>query len=353
MLADERTNHVALIGITGALGREIQAALEVEHEQIGHLFPVAGARSAGRIVHWRGGTSSVTSMAELDPQAVDLAIFATPPAVVSRHAPALLMAGAHVLDASGVLATPPLARPLTSAAPVTWPRLSHFQSLDLEGAVALALPSAATSTLAGLLDAITHPAAGLPRLERVTATVLLPASHAGQPGIEALSRQSVGLLNSQPAVDPRPFPAILAFNAVAPATEAAVLFEARTADELRTTIPPLGDVEIELTPLWIAAFSGLVASVALRFAEDPEPAALAKAIAAHPDLIREEPDDDEPDDDAVEALSLRGVLDSDRIHLGTPLFGGKTVRFVVMADPIHRTAQVVADLLRTWLQALS
>lgn len=380
MLADESSHSVALFGITGALGREIQAGLEVEHEGIAALIPIAGPRSAGQVVRWRGASLSLAGAAALDPSAVDFAIFATPPDVVSRSSPRLLDAGARVIDASGVLAAPPLPKALTAPAPTVWPRLSTFAAVDFDDATALALPSAAASTLAPLLDALTLPVAGLPRLERAALTVLLPASHAGQTGIDALSRQTVGLLNYQPAVDPRPFPAPLAFNAIAPPTEDAVLFEARTQTELAALLPTLAGIPLELTPIWIAAFSGLVASLHLRFTADVDPALLGRVLAAHPDLtlggdeggamssvddleptLTSEPSPDTDTEAAQDpaavddpaALSLRAVLDSERVHLTTPLVSGRSVRLVAMADPIHRTAQAVVTLLARWFAALA
>jgi len=382
--ADDMTHNLALYGITGALGREIQIALEVEHEGIEQLFPVAGVRSAGQLIRWRGDTLPVTAPAELKASDVDFAIFATPAEVVSREAPRLLDAGARVLDASGVLASAPLPKALPHPAPVVWPRLSSFATVDLETETALVLPSPGASTLASLLDALTLPEAHLPRLEAVAVTVLLPASHAGRAGIDALSRQAVGLLNYQPVLEPKPFPAVLAFNAVAPPTDASVLFEAQVASELRRLVPTLGDIPIELTPIWIAAFSGIVASLHLRFAGDVDPATLTKLLAAHPDLVRDDGDeangggngdgsdiydldepaapeldadgdstaDDAPRDDPA-ALSLRSVMDSERIRVGAPLYGKHTVRLVLMADPIHRTAAAVSTLLTRWMAALA
>lgn len=393
---DEPTHNVALFGITGALGRELLAELEVDHEGIEDLFAVAGVRTAGQPVRWQGKNETVRSPADVPPSDVDFALFATPSEVVAREAPRLLTAGARVLDASGVLATAPAPKPLTAPAPLAWPRLSGYGALDLEAATALALPSAIASTVAPLLDAVTLAPAGLPKLESVAVTALLPASHAGREGIEALSKQSVGLLSYQSVIEPRPFPAVLAFNAVAPPLEAAVVIEDRAAAELRRLVPAIGLAPVEITPIWIAAFSGLVATVSLRFAADVDPAALARVLDAHPDLERtdeagqdagdahdaDDPHDEgdahdphngshgrhgadaDPDDDdptasrtagATEAgaLSLREVLDSDSVRFAMPLLGPKSARIVLMADPLHRTAVAASTLLARWIAALA
>jgi len=380
--SDDITHNVALYGITGALGREIQSELEVEHEGIEQLLPVAGLKSVGQTVRWRGKTLSVTTAAEVAPSDVDFAVFATPAEVVSREAQRLLDAGARLIDASGVLASPPLPRALTHPAPVVWPHLSTFRAVDLDTETALALPSPAASTMASLLDALTLPVSGMPRLLAVTATVLLPASHAGRDGIDALSRQSVGLLNHRPILEPRPFPEVLAFNAVAPPPETVVLFEAQAADELRRLVPALGAIPIELQPIWIAAFSGLVVSLQLRFDAPVDPVALARLVLVHPDLDggagpdrsgdddeahdrapdeddRDEPEalaDAEPTDaepEPSDALSLRDVVDQDQVRVGPPLLGDDAVRLTLMADPIHRTARATSTLLSRWMSALA
>lgn len=380
---DDITHNVALFGISGALGREVQAELEAEHEGIEELIPVAGLRSAGQTVRWRGRTLSVLAAADVAPSDVDFAIFATPAETVSREAPRLLDAGARVIDASGVLASPPLPRALAHPAPVVWPHLSSFPSVDLDTAIALTLPSPAASTMASLLDAVTLPVSGMPRLAAVTATVLLSASHAGRDGIDALSRQSVGLLNHRPALDPRPFPEVLSFNAVAPAPGDAVLFEAQAVDELRRLVPALGAVPITLQPVWIAAFSGLVVTLELRFDAPVDAATLARLVAVHPDLddgsaSRDTadadlaPEDTLDEDDALDedasapeaapadtslapsdALSLRDVVDQDQVRVGPPTLGDGTVRLTLMADPLHRTALAVSTLLSRWMSILA
>jgi aspartate-semialdehyde dehydrogenase len=370
---DTETHNVAIYGITGAIGRELHAALEVEHEGISELIAVAGAASAGQIVRWRGGALSVRGAGEVAPVDVDFALFATPPDAVTREAPRLLEAGARVIDASGVLASPPLPRGLTAPATLAWPRLASTKNLDLETETAIALPGGAASTLAPVLDALVagHSVLGLPALKAVRGTVLLPASHAGKGGIDALSRQAVGMLNYQPALDPSPFPSLLAFNVVVPPPGSAVLFEAKATSELRRLVAGLDKVGIELQPLWIAAFSGVAMVLHLEFEGRVDPLSLEKVLDSHPDLElgsgdepaveAPEPDDDEleldievPDEatEATEALSLRDTLDSDKVRIAPPIFNGHDVRLVLMADPLHRTAAAATSLLVQWMAIL-
>ena len=371
----ETSGHdVALYGITGALGREVLSALEVEHEGIARFFPIAGTHSAGGQTRWRGASPTVLSPAEVDPSSVDFAILAIPSDAVAREAGRLLEAGARLIDASGTLGSPPVPRALSHPAPLAWPGMSNFNSIDLEDETALALPSAAVSTLAPLIDAIlvAHAGGALPRLTGVDATVLLAASSAGRTGVEALSRHAVGLLNYRPILDPRPFPTALAFNVIGPSTDDTVLFEARATSELRRLCSALGDARIELQPIWIPSFSGICASVSLRFDAPVDPGVFQRVLAAHPELAFGMPievpaddiddtDDLEPDEAPAEVeppmpedvLSLRGVLERHDVRVSTPLFGPDgSVRVVLMADPIERTAQAAATILMKWMAVL-
>lgn len=387
---DTSGHDVALYGITGVLGREVKASLEVEHEGIGRFTAVAGKRSAGQESRWRGTSSAILGPLEVDASAVDFAILAIPAEAASKEAPRLLDAGARLIDLSGALALPPLPRALKTPAPLVWPSLSSAKAIDWDLEVAVALPSATSSTLAPLLDALTAAAGigALPPLASVDVTALLSASNAGREGVEALSRQAVGLLNYRPVLDPRPFPATLAFNNIAPPTDEVVVFADRTGAELRRLVPALGDARVEVFPIWVPAFSGLTLSVTLQFSAPVSPEALRTAIGAHPDLAFDMPEvdpaDEDNDTDAPEALApydgedtdgedaispetpappeptpvpeggldLRGLLERGDVRASTPLISGTTARLVLMANPIERTALAATSLLVRWMAAL-
>ena len=50
--------------------------------------------------------------------------------------------------------------------------------------------------------------------------------------------------------------------------------------------------------------------------------------------------------------SLRDAIDTGHVHVATPLFGDRTLRLVLMADPLQRTAEAAGTLLRRWMAAL-
>jgi aspartate-semialdehyde dehydrogenase len=285
------SEEVAIYGITGALGHEVLQALEVDHEGIGGLVPVAGPSSAGRNVRWRGASLPVLGPADVDASVVDVAVFATRADVVTREAPRILQAGGRIIDASGVWAR-------TRGAPVVWPRLARKAAVELDVESAVALPSPIGSTLAPLLEAVTVArAAGLPPLASCDVVAIMAASGAGRRGIDALSKQAVGLLSSQ-AVERGPFPRALAFDVLSEASAGELVVEERVQSDIAALVPDAG-VRPNVAVLWAPAFSGLVLTVTLRFAADVDRAGqsllqtVAAALASHPDVHLGGRDEDE------------------------------------------------------------
>lgn len=377
------SEEVAIYGITGALGHEVLQALEVDHEGIGGLVPVAGPRSAGRSVRWRGATLPVIGPGDVDPSAVDVAVFATRADVVAREAPRVLQAGGRIIDASGVYAR-------TRGAPIVWPRLARKSAVELDVASAVALPSAIGSTLAPLLEAVTVArAAGLPPLASCDVVALVAASGAGRRGIDALSKQAVGMLNfkgDQAGVERGPFPRALAFDILGEAAATELVLEERVQGDLAALVPDAG-VRPNVSVLWAPAFSGLVLSVTLRFAAGVDRAGqsllqtVAAALASHPDVHLGERDDDEDpivDDDAGDddgdadeereadaedadaegdaggagaadaagVLGMRDAVDQDEVIVAPPVLTlDGAVRLTAFADPLRRTAVAVQRLV--------
>ncbi|MCC6622738.1 MAG: hypothetical protein IT385_15865 [Deltaproteobacteria bacterium] len=368
------SDNVAIYGITGALGREVLAALEVDHEGIGALVPVAGPRSGGQSVRWRGASLPVLGAGDVDPASVDVAIFATPPDVVAREAPRILHAGGRVIDASGVLAR------AASPAPLVWPQLRTTAALDLGATTAVSLPGALASSLAPLLEvlAAAHDVGSLPALASVDVVALVAASSAGRAGIDALSRQTVGLLNYQSIVDAEPFPGVLAFDVLADPAAQSVVAEERLRAELATLLPRLG-AQPSLVALWVPALSGQALTLTLGFGAAEGLAALVPilkaGLQAHPDLTlatEDDAHDDAPreaaadgdaadDDEAIEpaldtraALTMRAALDRDEVLVGPPTAtpDGRAIRLVAFADPLRRTAVAAQRLVARILAEL-
>ena len=190
--------RVAVFGATGALGREVVAVLEERAFPVRELALVGSDGSLGEEIEFRGDTLPVA--AELPPlRGQDLVIGCAPGAASLELVRLALRAEVSCIDCSGALAgsrdVPLLVSDLCSPAAVL-------------GAPVIATPPGPALGWWLALEPLAR-AAGL---QRVVATVLRSAVHAGRSGIEVLSRETVALLSQQTPPAPELFAAPVAFD---------------------------------------------------------------------------------------------------------------------------------------------
>jgi len=94
------TASVAVVGATGAVGREMIATLERRGFPVGSLRLMASERSAGTTVATPWGEVTVEELESADPSGIDIALFSAGGARSRRHAPRFAEAGAVVVDNS-------------------------------------------------------------------------------------------------------------------------------------------------------------------------------------------------------------------------------------------------------------
>ena len=77
------TNHpvVAIAGVTGAVGAEFIATMNKRGFPVGRLKALASARSAGKILHFRGQAILIEELDEHSFEGVDIALFSAGSAV--------------------------------------------------------------------------------------------------------------------------------------------------------------------------------------------------------------------------------------------------------------------------------
>jgi len=81
------TKNIAVVGATGAVGREVLRVLEERDLPIADLRPIASARSAGKTVPFRGEDVPVTVIGEQAFDGIDLALWDTPDEVAVEWVP--------------------------------------------------------------------------------------------------------------------------------------------------------------------------------------------------------------------------------------------------------------------------
>jgi aspartate-semialdehyde dehydrogenase len=90
----------AVVGATGAVGREMLATLERRKFPVGQLRLMASERSAGTVVETAWGDVTVEDLAVADPTGIEIALFSAGGARSKEHARRFADVGAVVVDNS-------------------------------------------------------------------------------------------------------------------------------------------------------------------------------------------------------------------------------------------------------------
>jgi aspartate-semialdehyde dehydrogenase len=233
--------RIAVVGATGAVGREILAILEQRHTSHAELRLLASPRSAGSTLPFKGRNLPIAALAPSCFDGIDIALFSAGSAVSKEWAPKALAAGATVIDNSSAFrmdANVPLIVPEvnTSALPKAGPRGSRAGIIANPNCTAIIMLVALTPLKRAF------------GIERIVVSTYQAASGAGAKGMDELLTQTRAVLAGEPAV-PQVFHEPYAFNlfshntAIDPATglnveETKVIQEARkiwNEPELRIT----------------------------------------------------------------------------------------------------------------------
>lgn len=200
--------HVAVVGATGAVGREMVSVLEERAFPVDKLTLLASERSAGTTVEYAGSEVEVKKLGPDSFAGVDVALFSAGGAISKEYGPIAAESGAIVIDNSS-------AWRMEKGVPLVVPEVNGNEVRALlteigpkRGAI-IANPNCSTIQLVVVLKPISD-AVGL---KRVVVSTYQSVSGAGQKGIEELSSQ-VRELFSQREVNTKHFPHQIAFNCI-------------------------------------------------------------------------------------------------------------------------------------------
>jgi aspartate-semialdehyde dehydrogenase len=124
-----KNKNVAIVGATGAVGREFVGCIEQRGVPLASLKLLASAKSAGKTQSFRGQTLTVE---ELTPDAfkgVDIALFSAGSGISKQYAPIAVKAGAVVVDNSSAFRADP-------AIPLVVPEINARRIKDHKGIIA-------------------------------------------------------------------------------------------------------------------------------------------------------------------------------------------------------------------------
>ena len=194
--------HVAILGATGAVGREFISVLEERDFPVSKLTLLASPRSEGVKLEFRGHEVPVHAVKAEHFQGAQIALF-SPGAAASREwAPVAAKAGAIVIDNSSAFR-------MEKEIPLIVPEVNPDDVSLAKNRGIIANPNCSTIQMVVALKPL-HDAA---RILRIVVATYQSVSGKGQQGIEELERQTSDLMNSR-ETEARAFPHRIAFNVV-------------------------------------------------------------------------------------------------------------------------------------------
>lgn len=193
--------NLALVGATGAVGRECLAILAQRGFKHGSLRLLASARSAGTSIAFNGKQLPVEELGPRSFEGVNIAFFAAGSDTARTFAPIAVAAGATVIDKSSAHRADP-------AVPLVIPEINPEALSPLRSHPGVvAVPNCSTIILLVPINPLRR-AFGI---ERIVVSTYQAASGAGAAAMDELESQTRTVLGGGPAV-PRVFKEPCAFN---------------------------------------------------------------------------------------------------------------------------------------------
>ncbi|MBX3441917.1 MAG: aspartate-semialdehyde dehydrogenase [Planctomyces sp.] len=175
---------VALVGVTGAVGRLMRQLLE-ERPLAAETFRfLASARSAGKTLTFRGREYAVEPLTKESFQGVDLVLASTPDEVAAEYLPAAVEAGATVIDESGYFR-------MREGVPLVVPEVNP-EAADIDRGI-ISSPNCSTTQMVLALKPL-HDAA---RVRRVIVSTYQAVSGMGVQGTQELEESTAARLRGE------------------------------------------------------------------------------------------------------------------------------------------------------------
>jgi len=250
----DRRYHVAVLGATGAVGREMLAVLDGLRFPASQVTALASPRSAGEEVEFGNRTLKVRAAVPEAFDGVDIVIASAGSAVSRQLLPEAARRGCLCIDNSSAFRMDP-------TVPLVVPEVNAEAIARHAGIIAN--PNCSTIQMVVALKPL-HDLAGL---SRVVVSTYQSVSGAGKKGMDELSSQTVALLNGKP-FDVKVHNARIAFNVVPhignPADDGYTEEELKLVHETRK-IMGLPGLRVCPTAVRVPVFCGHSESIACEF----------------------------------------------------------------------------------------
>jgi aspartate-semialdehyde dehydrogenase len=190
--------RVAVLGATGAVGKELLTILASRNFPIANLKLLASARSAGTKIKFRDQELTVQEVTDTSFQDVDLVLASAGGSISKHYAPLAVAAGAVVVDNSSAFRMRP-------EVPLVVPEVNPAAAAHHQGIIAN--PNCTTI----LMAVAVYPLHQVRPIQRIVVATYQSASGAGARAMAEVKLQAQAILNNQtPPTEIFPYP--LAFN---------------------------------------------------------------------------------------------------------------------------------------------
>ena len=263
--------NVAILGATGAVGREMMKVLAERKFPIRELHLLASARSAGTVLEWNVKTVAVEEACDAAFEGMDIVLGAAENDIAKRFAPAIVKAGAVFVDNSSAFRMDP-------SVPLVVPEINPGDAKLHRGIIAN--PNCSTIITVTAVNALN----GLSPIRSMTASTYQAVSGAGAGGPLELAEEVEALRTGKP-VQPKVFPYQIAYNLIPQI--GSEQFEGYTSEEMKMQnegrkIMHLPELKVSCTCVRVPVVRSHSISVSLHFDRPVSVEEARAAIAAAP-----------------------------------------------------------------------
>ena len=274
--------RVAVVGATGAVGREILKTLAERNFPVSEVVAVASARSTGQEMSF--GEKQVLKVRNLETfefKGWDLALFSPGAAVSAVHAPRAAAAGCLVIDNTSQFR-------MEHDVPLVVPEVNP-QALQRIRRGIVANPNCSTIQMVVALK----PLHDRWRIKRVVVSTYQSVSGAGKDGMDELWAQSRAMYVNDP-VKAQEFTKQIAFNCIPHIDK--FMDDGSTKEEWKMAVETRkildGDIKVFATCVRVPVFIGHSEAVNVEFEQTPTVAEARALLRAAPGVVVQDTRDD-------------------------------------------------------------
>ena len=262
---------VAILGATGAVGREMMKVLAERDFPVAELHLLASQRSVGQAVHWRGHDIPVELACDKAFEGMDIVLGAAENDIAEHFAPAIVKAGAVFVDNSSAFRLDP-------SVPLVVPEINPGDVKKHKGIIAN--PNCTTIVSLVAINALNQDSP----IESIVASSYQAVSGAGAGGPMELLDE-VELLREGKSVEPKVFQYQIAYNVIPQIGGEA--FEGYTSEEMKLQnegrkIMHLPELKVSCTCVRVPVVRSHSVSIVVRTREKISVERARELIAAAP-----------------------------------------------------------------------